>query len=285
MDPARPGTARLRRPRRLRPAPVAARRRRRDRGRRRLRAAHRGRPVLRPGVPGLTHVWRRDDEIFAEVRLPEPAQADAAAFGLHPALLDAALHAALPDPAGTTPEPAARLAAQWDGLRLYATGASVLRVRLTPAADGTLSVRLADGSGQPVASVDSLALRPVSAGELGDVRTRPQDSLFHVGWNPLPVPRPESGTRWALLGSGEDVAGERFPTVAAVGDAVAAGTPSTPSCCGPNPRTRGTSPPRCTPAPTTCSRSCRSGWRRSGWRPFRWSWPPAVVWPPWTART
>ncbi|MEU7104977.1 thioester reductase domain-containing protein [Streptomyces sp. NPDC046215] len=178
-----------------------------------------------PAFRGLTHVWRRDDEIFAEVRLPEPAQADAAAFGLHPALLDAALHAALPDPAGTTPEPAARLAAQWDGLRLYATGASVLRVRLTPAADGTLSVRLADGSGQPVASVDSLALRPVSAGELGDVRTRPQDSLFHVGWNPLPVPRPESGTRWALLGSGEDVAGERFPTVAAVGDAVAAGTP------------------------------------------------------------
>ncbi|WP_229860046.1 polyketide synthase dehydratase domain-containing protein, partial [Streptomyces anandii] len=39
-------------------------------------------PVFR----GLRGVWRRGDELFAEVVLPEQAQDSAAAFGLHPAL-------------------------------------------------------------------------------------------------------------------------------------------------------------------------------------------------------
>ncbi|MCC5481292.1 type I polyketide synthase, partial [Streptomyces barringtoniae] len=46
-------------------------------------------PVFR----GLRGVWRRGGELFAEVVLPEQAADAAGAFGLHPALLDAALHA------------------------------------------------------------------------------------------------------------------------------------------------------------------------------------------------
>src|SRR5205085_12172425 len=46
-----------------------------------------------PAFQGLESVWRRDGEVFAEVALPEDAVADAGEYGLHPALLDAALHA------------------------------------------------------------------------------------------------------------------------------------------------------------------------------------------------
>ncbi|WP_229890367.1 polyketide synthase dehydratase domain-containing protein, partial [Streptomyces griseomycini] len=44
-----------------------------------------------PVFQGLRAAWRRGDEVFAEVALPEGVSAEG--FGLHPALLDAALHA------------------------------------------------------------------------------------------------------------------------------------------------------------------------------------------------
>ncbi|WP_199818749.1 polyketide synthase dehydratase domain-containing protein, partial [Streptomyces leeuwenhoekii] len=44
-----------------------------------------------PLFQGLRSAWRQGGDVFAEVVLPEGADADG--FGLHPALLDAALHA------------------------------------------------------------------------------------------------------------------------------------------------------------------------------------------------
>ena len=46
-----------------------------------------------PAFQGLRAVWRRGEEVFAEVALGEDRRAEAGSFGLHPALLDAALHA------------------------------------------------------------------------------------------------------------------------------------------------------------------------------------------------
>ncbi len=46
-------------------------------------------PVFR----GLQRLWRRGDELFAEVALPDHRGLDTEGFDLHPALLDAALHA------------------------------------------------------------------------------------------------------------------------------------------------------------------------------------------------
>ncbi|MFE5126526.1 type I polyketide synthase, partial [Streptomyces sp. NPDC056669] len=46
-----------------------------------------------PVFQGLTSAWRLGDEVFAELELPEDARSEAGAFGLHPALLDSALHA------------------------------------------------------------------------------------------------------------------------------------------------------------------------------------------------
>ncbi|MGQ4420489.1 acyltransferase domain-containing protein, partial [Streptomyces sp. SAS_269] len=45
-----------------------------------------------PAFQGLRRAWRSGDDVFAEVELPAEAAAEAAAYRLHPALLDAAMH-------------------------------------------------------------------------------------------------------------------------------------------------------------------------------------------------
>ncbi len=43
-----------------------------------------------PAFQGVRAVWRRGDEVFAEVALPDEQRTEAGGFGVHPALLDAA---------------------------------------------------------------------------------------------------------------------------------------------------------------------------------------------------
>ncbi|WP_234316982.1 polyketide synthase dehydratase domain-containing protein, partial [Streptomyces sp. NRRL S-15] len=65
--------------------------------------------------------WRRGDDLFAEVALREGV--DVQGFGIHPALLDAALHGlGLVGGQGDVP----RLPFAWSGVSLHAVGASVL---------------------------------------------------------------------------------------------------------------------------------------------------------------
>jgi acyl transferase domain-containing protein/NADPH:quinone reductase-like Zn-dependent oxidoreductase len=158
-------------------------------------------PVFR----GLRAAWRRGGEVFAEVALPEEAAAAAAGFGVHPALLDAALHAVAltaraggdADAATDTGQDQVRLPFAYTGVSLYAAGASVLRVRLRRAGAGEVSLIAADAAGMPVVAVDSLMSRPV-AGELeaaGGLR----DALFAQEWVPvLASSAPPRG--WVALG-------------------------------------------------------------------------------------
>ncbi|MFD0381494.1 polyketide synthase dehydratase domain-containing protein [Streptomyces stramineus] len=46
-----------------------------------------------PLFQGLRAAWRAGDDVYAEVTLPETGASDTGSFGIHPALLDAALHA------------------------------------------------------------------------------------------------------------------------------------------------------------------------------------------------
>src|SRR5690606_18761361 len=50
--------------------------------------------VYGPAFQGLRAAWRQGDTLYAEVALPDDQTDDADAYGLHPALLDAALQAA-----------------------------------------------------------------------------------------------------------------------------------------------------------------------------------------------
>ena len=45
-----------------------------------------------PAFQGLTAAWREGERVYAEVSLPEGVAREAERFGVHPALLDAALH-------------------------------------------------------------------------------------------------------------------------------------------------------------------------------------------------
>ncbi|WP_410639671.1 SDR family NAD(P)-dependent oxidoreductase [Amycolatopsis sp. lyj-346] len=133
-----------------------------------------------PSFRGLRAVWRRGDEVFAEVALAEDDRADAARFGIHPGLLDAALHAGMAG-AATTDEPGRPvLPFAWNGLVLHAAGASALRVRLAPSGPDALSVEAADEAGGLVVTADSLVSRPVSAEQLGAAANR--DALFRLDW-------------------------------------------------------------------------------------------------------
>ncbi|MEV4311988.1 SDR family NAD(P)-dependent oxidoreductase [Actinocrispum sp. NPDC049592] len=127
---------------------------------------------------GLRSAWTRDGEVFAEVVLPESVT-NAQAFGLHPALLDAALHALSFMDFGST---AMRLPFAWSGVTLHATGAGALRVRLTRVDTESVALQVSDSTGAPVASVESLTLRPMAGGPAMSSR----DPLFRMDWIPAP---------------------------------------------------------------------------------------------------
>ncbi|MGE7438999.1 SDR family NAD(P)-dependent oxidoreductase [Kitasatospora sp. NPDC001175] len=162
-----------------------------------------------PVFQGLRAAWQSGDEIFADVRLPEQAKADARLFGLHPALLDAALHGV---GMGTLlrPSESGRLPFAWSGVTLHASGADTLRVRLAPAGEDAVTVTVADATGAPVATVEKLLLRPVSAAQVHAARAVHHESLFTVEWQPAPLAGPDASfDRWALLG--EDTLGLGLP--------------------------------------------------------------------------
>ncbi|WP_409235911.1 SDR family NAD(P)-dependent oxidoreductase [Streptomyces sp. PA5.6] len=153
-------------------------------------------PVFR----GLRAVWRRGEETFAEVALPGE-DGGAEGFGLHPALLDATLHALLLSDGSEEADERTLLPFAWSGVELWAAGASSVRVRVAPTGDsGAVSLELADGAGVPVASVESLVVRPVSAEQISAAAGSGGASdgeLFRVEW---PV----------LAGTADDAAGGRL---------------------------------------------------------------------------
>ncbi|MFD7258927.1 SDR family NAD(P)-dependent oxidoreductase [Streptomyces sp. NPDC059874] len=139
-----------------------------------------------PAFRGLTAAWQAGTEVFAEVALPERAHAEAAAFGLHPALLDASLHGSVfTDLFAEATGPV--LPFVWTGVRLHASGAARLRVRIAPDGAGAIALSVADETGRPVLSVDSLVLREVSAEQLAAARTVAHESLFALNWVELPA--------------------------------------------------------------------------------------------------
>nr|WP_051767897.1 type I polyketide synthase [Amycolatopsis vancoresmycina] len=159
-----------------------------------------------PAFRGLRKVWKRGEDVYAEVTLP-PEGAGAAGFGIHPALLDAALHSMNFTALAETVDGRTLLPFAWNDVALYASGPAALRVRATHLGADRISLAVADHAGAPVAAIGSLTLRPVTAAPV----TATANSLFHVAWTELPL---------ADL-SGE-LAGEVCEVPAGAGDAAAA---------------------------------------------------------------
>ena len=174
---------------------------------RRLRA---GGLRLRSGVPGPAGGLAARRELFAEVALPDGRRRGRGRFGLHPALLDAALHAAAWASAGRTPV-RARLPFAWSGVSLYAAGARRVAGPADRAGRGRGLARGRRRPGAPVASVDSLVAAPVSPDAVAGQRRPPRRRSSAPEWTAVPLPAAGSlGTAPCL--------GERRPRLSPVPD-------------------------------------------------------------------
>ncbi|MGW2643183.1 SDR family NAD(P)-dependent oxidoreductase [Streptomyces sp. NPDC001348] len=158
-----------------------------------------------PAFRGLRSAWRTADALYAEVALPLENAAQAAEFGLHPALLDSALHAIALGGFLDAGDGGPWLPFNWSGVTLHSAGAAALRVRIAAAGEDAVSVTVADTAGAPVATVETLGLRPLPADALAQLsRTAGnpfRDTLFHVEWTALPAPETtEVPDDWAVFG-------------------------------------------------------------------------------------
>jgi acyl transferase domain-containing protein/aryl carrier-like protein len=131
-----------------------------------------------PAFQGLEAAWRDGEEIYAEISLAPEQAREARGFGVHPALLDAALHPAL---LSADRGEGVRLPFGFAGVRLGdGRGAAALRVRVR--SDGeSISLDAADTDGLAVCSIASLSLRQVDPSQLKLAAKEP-DSLFGLDW-------------------------------------------------------------------------------------------------------
>ncbi|GAA4020931.1 hypothetical protein GCM10022247_51320 [Allokutzneria multivorans] len=132
-----------------------------------------------PAFQGVRAAWASGDDVYAEVALPPRQRADAESYGLHPALLDAALHPIALSTKLLEPGEHSWLPFAWTGVSLHASGAEELRVKLSSAGSDAVALTIADGVGNPVADVEALVLRQTRAVETPVKR---HDSLFTVDW-------------------------------------------------------------------------------------------------------
>ncbi|MFE6776904.1 type I polyketide synthase [Streptomyces sp. NPDC057702] len=192
-----------------------------------------------PSFRGLRAVWHAGETVYGEVELPEAHRAEAAHYGVHPALLDAALHAGL---VGNTGDQVL-LPFAWNGVQRARTGAARLRVRLTPVGPDAMSLLVTDEGGALVVAVAALRARPVSLAQLRAAAGTPAgDALFRVEWTATgadgagpDVADGASASDWARVGPYDPLvdavseeAGtplDRYPSLAALAEAVAEGRP------------------------------------------------------------
>ncbi len=149
-----------------------------------------------PAFWGTKALWERDGDLFAEVVLPE---GQPRGFGIHPALLDAALHA-LPITGSLYEAGEVRLPFSFNGVSLFATDARRLRVRIRADADSA-AVWITDDAGSPVLAMEGIILRSIERAQLEVAGASGRTGWFSVTWQQV---RPATADRvpgnWLLLG-------------------------------------------------------------------------------------
>ncbi|MFK0229425.1 SDR family NAD(P)-dependent oxidoreductase [Streptomyces sp. NPDC090303] len=166
-----------------------------------------------PVFQGLRAARRHGSDLSAEVALPASVT-DAASYGVHPALLDAALHPIVI----TALEDGGRrlLPFSWRGVTVHQPGARSVRALITGTGPDAVALTLLDASHAVVAEIEELVLRPVS-----DAVTVPR-SLHRLDWKPVTADG-EEAPRSVALGPADLCVGPRYDGLAELGRAVDAG--------------------------------------------------------------
>ncbi|HEV7936409.1 MAG TPA: beta-ketoacyl synthase N-terminal-like domain-containing protein, partial [Solirubrobacteraceae bacterium] len=169
-----------------------------------------------PAFQGLVGAWRRGGEVFAEVSLSDGERdGTGSSFSLHPALLDAVLHAMALDHLadgesagdsersndGVSVPDGVRLPFSWSDVRMMGSGASVLRASLRTTGEDTVSIVLTDEHGRLVGSVGSLVTRRASAADIEGSAPGKRESMFGVEWVEAPLVTPVSTDSPMVLAS------------------------------------------------------------------------------------
>ncbi|MFD2619858.1 type I polyketide synthase, partial [Streptomyces chumphonensis] len=149
-----------------------------------------------PAFQGVRAAWRDGDTTYAEVELPDGTEA--AGFGIHPALFDAALQSGvgLVTGGGSGEH---RMPFSWTGVRLDRPGATRLRVRSVATGDSALHLDAVDESGAPVVTIGSLVVRPVEQARIDGARRGPHPALHGLTWTPVAAEATGAAVRTAVL--------------------------------------------------------------------------------------
>ncbi|QDY80096.1 type I polyketide synthase [Streptomyces qinzhouensis] len=189
-----------------------------------------------PAFRGLHEVWRRGADLFATATLPTAADGPSEGrFALHPALLDSVLHAVVAGGVVDLGDGRARMPFSWSAVHRSGPCGPTVRIRISPAGDGGVSVTVADEHGGGIARVGALTFRPANAEQVRSAHgAGPGQSLYELEWRAVPP----SGTGplrepWAVLGAPTGPAAE---LTAATGGTAVCHTSLDDVLAGPAPR-------------------------------------------------
>jgi mycoketide-CoA synthase len=216
-----------------------------------------------PVFQGLSAVWRDGESVYAEVSLPSGQDKAAAGFGLHPALLDAALQGVdlLPGreaPAGEVPT----IAGEWGDVSLHATGATELRVRLSAHGERGALIELVSMDGLRVAELELLELGPLEQGSMSPAGQVERAALHRLGWVEPEAPVELVNGRLATLGELEAPGLEADPHADLPGllEAIEAGASEVPAMALVDARAGGDDLPRAARTATTAALELAQAW-------------------------
>ncbi|MGW4690685.1 SDR family NAD(P)-dependent oxidoreductase, partial [Streptomyces sp. NPDC004244] len=170
-----------------------------------------------PAFQGLAELWCQGDTAYALVRLPDELRPDD--YGVHPALLDAALHGLAALRGRDAHETAARAEGEgegedggsgvllpfaWSGVECWAAQSPVLRVRVDlDRTRSTASLQATDAEGRPVLKVSALRLREATAEHIATAE--PVQHVYGVSFQPArpgPHEPAEAHRLWTLADGG-----------------------------------------------------------------------------------
>ncbi|HXS32743.1 MAG TPA: type I polyketide synthase [Solirubrobacterales bacterium] len=177
-----------------------------------------------PALRCLRSAWRDGEEVLLEVSVGEAQEDAAAGFGVHPALLESAVRAALELVPGGRDAAGPSWPAVWRGARLTKRSPAALRVRAA-GENGEITLSAVDESGEAVLSIDSVRPRAVDRAQVKAARRK--QSLFRVDWHALKPPPGTGIGSVAIVGDDDcgDLDADRYPDLAALIEAVEAGAP------------------------------------------------------------